>query len=156
MNGVSRSFQEYPGPKSAVEANGPLAANGPLVGASTAMQEVFRLIERVGPTDASVLLTGESGTGKALAARAIHEFSTRRASAFISINCGAMPSLIEAELFGSETAPGAAPARAGAFERAQGGTLLLDEITELPQRSAGAAAARARDRQVLPGRGEHR
>jgi DNA-binding NtrC family response regulator len=111
-----------------------VAANGPLVGASAAMQEVFRLIERVGPTDASVLLTGESGTGKGLTARAIHEFSTRRGKAFISINCGAMPaSLIEAELFGSEEAPGVAAARAGAFERAQGGTLLLDEITDLPQ-----------------------
>jgi len=114
-------------------ANSPVAANGLLVGASVAMQEVFRLIERVGPTDASVLLTGESGTGKGLAARAIHEFSTRRGKAFISINCGAMPvSVIEAELFGSEAVPGVAPARAGAFERAQGGTLLLDQITDLP------------------------
>lgn len=117
MNGVSRSLPE----------------NGPLQGASAAMQEVLRLIERVGPTAAGVLLTGESGTGKGLAARSIHEFSARRGKAFISINCGAIPaSLIEAELFGTEEAPEAA-ARAGAFERAQGGTLLLDEITELPK-----------------------
>ena len=114
MNGVSRSLPE----------------NGPLQGASAAMQEVLRLIERVGPTEAGVLLTGESGTGKGLAARSIHEFSARRGKAFISINCAAIPaSLIEAELFGTEEAP----ARAGAFERAQGGTLLLDEITELPK-----------------------
>jgi DNA-binding NtrC family response regulator len=127
MNGVSRSFLEYPA------SNSFMPENGPLQGASAAMQEVFRLIERVGPTEAGVLLTGESGTGKGLAARSIHEFSARRGKAFISINCGAIPaSLIEAELFGTEEAPGAAP-RAGAFERAQGGTLLLDEITELPK-----------------------
>jgi DNA-binding NtrC family response regulator len=128
MIGVSRSFSEYPASTSS------MAENGPLHGASAAMQEVFRLIERVGPTEAGVLLTGESGTGKGLAARSIHEFSARRGKAFISINCGAIPAnLIEAELFGTEEAPGAAPARAGAFERARGGTLLLDEITELPK-----------------------
>jgi len=128
MIGVSRSFSEYSASTSS------MAENGPLHGASAAMQEVFRLIERVGPTEAGVLLTGESGTGKGLAARSIHEFSARRGKAFISINCGAIPaSLIEAELFGTEEAPGAAPARAGAFERARGGTLLLDEITELPK-----------------------
>ena len=67
------------------------------------MQEVFRLIERVGPTEASVLLTGESGSGKELAARSIHECSARRAGPFIAINCGAIPAgLIEAELFGYE------------------------------------------------------
>ncbi len=128
MNGVSRSFSEYPALTSS------MSENGPLHGASAAMQEVFRLIERVAPTEAGVLLTGESGTGKGLAARSIHECSARRGKAFISINCGAIPaSLIEAELFGTEEAPGSAPARAGAFERAQGGTLLLDEITELPK-----------------------
>ena len=127
MNGVSRSFSECPASTSS------MPENGPLQGASAAMQEVLRLIERVGPTAAGVLLTGESGTGKGLAARSIHEFSARRGKAFISINCGAIPaSLIEAELFGTEEAPEAA-ARAGAFERAQGGTLLLDEITELPK-----------------------
>jgi DNA-binding NtrC family response regulator len=128
MIGVSRNFSQYPAPTSS------MPVFGPLQGASAAMQEVFRLIERVGPTEASVLLTGESGTGKGLAARSIHEFSARRGKAFISVNCGAIPdSLIEAELFGCEEVPGTAPARAGAFERAQGGTLLLDEITELPQ-----------------------
>jgi DNA-binding NtrC family response regulator len=125
MIGVSRSFSEYPASTSS------MPENGPLHGASAAMQEVFRLIERVGPTEAGVLLTGESGTGKGLAARSIHEFSARRGNAFVSVNCGAIPaSLIEAELFGTEEAAGA---RAGAFERAQGGTLLLDEITELPK-----------------------
>jgi DNA-binding NtrC family response regulator len=89
------------------------------------MQEVFRLIERVGPTEASVFLTGESGSGKELAARSIHACSARRNGPFISINCGAIPAgLIEAELFGG--------AHEGAFERAHGGTLLLDEVDELP------------------------
>jgi DNA-binding NtrC family response regulator len=99
------------------------------------MQEVFRLIERVGPTEASVLLTGESGSGKELAAKSIHECSPRRDGPFIAINCGAIPAgLIEAELFGYEKGSftGALRAHAGVFERAQGGTLLLDEVTEMP------------------------
>jgi DNA-binding NtrC family response regulator len=106
-----------------------------LVGTSAAMQEVFRLIERVGPTEASVLLTGESGSGKELAARSIHECSARRGQPFIAINCGAIPpGLIEAELFGYEKGSftGAAHAHAGVFERAHGGTLLLDEVIEMP------------------------
>jgi DNA-binding NtrC family response regulator len=99
------------------------------------MQEVFRLIERVGPTEASVLLTGESGSGKELAAQMIHECSPRRSKPFIAINCGAIPAgLIEAELFGYEKGSftGAVRAHAGVFERADGGTLLLDEVTEMP------------------------
>jgi len=106
-----------------------------MMGASAAMQEVFRLIERAGPTGANVLLTGESGSGKELAARLIHDCSVRRAGAFVAINCGAIPaSLMEAELFGFEQGGSAAAVRAhaGAFERAQGGTLLLDEVTEMP------------------------
>jgi len=82
-----------------------------------------------------VLLTGESGSGKELAARSIHECSARRSGPFIAINCGAIPrGLIEAELFGYEKASfaGELPAHAGAFERARGGTLLLDEVTEMP------------------------
>jgi DNA-binding NtrC family response regulator len=113
----------------------PFAASSPLLGDSEAMQEVFRLIERVGPTEASVLLTGESGSGKELAAQSIHDRSARRAGPFIAINCGAIPAgLIEAELFGYEKGSftGAVRAHAGVFERAQGGTLLLDEVTEMP------------------------
>jgi DNA-binding NtrC family response regulator len=113
----------------------PRAAAGPLLGLSAAMQEVFRLIERVGPTEASVLLTGESGSGKELAAQSIHDRSLRRGGAFLAINCGAIPAgLIEAELFGYEKGSfaGAVRAHAGVFERADGGTLLLDEITEMP------------------------
>ena len=106
-----------------------------LLGASPVMQEVLRLIERVGPTDAGVLLTGESGSGKELAARAIHETSARRTRPFLALNCGAIPAnMIEAELFGYEKGSfgSAVRAHAGVFERANGGTLLLDEITEMP------------------------
>jgi len=113
----------------------PFAAPSPLLGDSDAMQEVFRLIERVGPTEASVLLTGESGSGKELAAQSIHDRSARRGGPFLAINCGAIPAgLIEAELFGYEKGSftGAVRAHAGVFERAQGGTLLLDEVTEMP------------------------
>ena len=113
----------------------PFAAPSPLLGDSEAMQEVFRLIERVGPTEASVLLTGESGSGKELAAQSIHDRSARRAGPFLAVNCGAIPAgLIEAELFGYEKGSftGAVRAHAGVFERAQGGTLLLDEVTEMP------------------------
>ena len=127
MNSVSYSLPERP-------ASLPTAI-GSLMGNSAAMQEVFRLIERVGPTEAGVLLTGESGSGKELAAQMIHECSARRGKPFIAINCGAIPpGLIEAELFGYEKGSftGAVRAHAGVFERANGGTLLLDEVTEMP------------------------
>jgi DNA-binding NtrC family response regulator len=112
-----------------------LSAPRSLLGASPAMQEVFRLIDRVGPTEAVVLLTGESGSGKELAAQSIHERSARRSGPFIAVNCGAIPAgLIEAELFGHEKGSpgGAALGQPGVFERAHRGTLLLDEVTELP------------------------
>ena len=104
-------------------------------GGSPAMKEVRRLIERVGPTEASVLITGESGSGKELVAQLIHAASPRAPGPFVAINCGAIPAgLIEAELFGYEKGSftGAGRAHAGVFERAEGGTLFLDEITEMP------------------------
>jgi DNA-binding NtrC family response regulator len=128
MNSVSYGLSERPVPL-------PLATMESLLGNSVAMQEVFRLIERVGPTEASVLLTGESGSGKELAAQMIHDCSARRGKPFIAVNCGAIPAgLIEAELFGHEKGSftGAVRAHAGVFERANGGTLLLDEVTEMP------------------------
>jgi DNA-binding NtrC family response regulator len=129
MSSVSHAVAERPVP---LTMNGSFTAT--LLGTSPAMQEVHRLIERVGPTDASVLLTGESGSGKELAAQSLHECSLRRAGPFVVINCGAIPAaVIEAELFGVEkgSLPGGR-AHAGAFERARGGTLFLDEVTELP------------------------
>jgi len=108
---------------------------GRLRGASPAMLEVYAMIEKVAPTDATVLVTGESGCGKELVAQAIHERSPRRDGPFVAINCGALPhNLIEAELFGHEKGAftGANRQHAGCFERAAGGTLFLDEITEMP------------------------
>ncbi|HEX3912289.1 MAG TPA: sigma-54 dependent transcriptional regulator [Steroidobacteraceae bacterium] len=133
MNSVSYSLSEQPKTPPVLQA--PMPSTDSLLGSSVAMQEVFRLIERVGPTEASVLLTGESGSGKELAAQMIHECSPRCARPFVAINCGAIPAgLIEAELFGYEKGSftGAARAHAGVFERANGGTLLLDEVTEMP------------------------
>jgi two-component system, NtrC family, response regulator AtoC len=108
---------------------------GELLGDSAAMRRVFEQIRRVAPTRASVLIIGESGVGKELIARTIHEQSPRAREPYLSVNCGAIaPALIEAELFGHERGafPGAAQAGTGYFERAGSGTLLLDEITELP------------------------
>ncbi|MFW6050773.1 MAG: sigma 54-interacting transcriptional regulator [Myxococcota bacterium] len=108
---------------------------GQVVGGSLAMRELFGLLERLAPTDATVLIGGETGTGKDALARAIHDHSPRRERPFIVVDCGAVVgSLIESELFGHEKGAftGATAARQGAFELADGGTLFLDEIGELP------------------------
>ena len=106
-----------------------------LVGESDAIRRVFALVQRVAPTDATVLVTGENGTGKELVANAIHRASGRKDGPFVPINCGAIPeNLIEAELFGHERGAftDAHRAREGRVELAAGGTLFLDEIGELP------------------------
>ncbi|HZN05607.1 MAG TPA: sigma-54 dependent transcriptional regulator [Pyrinomonadaceae bacterium] len=105
-----------------------------LIGQSPVMKKLFSVIERVAPTEASVLITGATGTGKELAARAIHDLSPRRDAAFVDINCSAIPdTLIEAELFGHQrgTFTGAHENRSGLFEKASGGTLFLDEVDAL-------------------------
>src|SRR5690348_7547386 len=113
----------------------PSTAKAPtLVGQSPVMRKLFSVIERVAPTEASVLITGATGTGKELAARAIHNMSPRRDAAFVDINCSAIPeTLIEAELFGHQrgTFTGAHENRSGLFEKASGGTLFLDEVDAL-------------------------
>ena len=116
-----------------------------MVGDSPPLKEVRALIERVGPTPARVLITGENGTGKELVARAIHESSPRKRKAFVEVNCAAIPSeLIESELFGhmKGSFTGAVTDRAGKFELADGGTLFLDEIGDMAP-SAQAKVLRA-------------
>jgi two-component system response regulator AtoC len=106
-----------------------------MVGHSLHMQEVYKLIGRVADSTTTILITGESGTGKELVANAIHEFSERRNSPLVKVNCAAIPdSLLEAELFGHEKGAftNALTRRIGRFEQAQHGTLFLDEVAELP------------------------
>jgi two-component system nitrogen regulation response regulator GlnG len=110
--------------------------NPALLGASAPMREVFRLIGRVAASDLNVLITGETGTGKELVARALHEESARRHAPFVALNTAAIPAeLLESELFGHEAGAftGAVRRYAGRFEQAEGGTLFLDEIGDMPQ-----------------------
>jgi formate hydrogenlyase transcriptional activator len=107
---------------------------GDIVGASLALRRALEAIEQVASTDATVLITGETGTGKELFARAVHQRSARRAKPFVEINCAAIPeTLLASELFGHERGAftGADTRRQGRFEQADGGTLFLDEIGEL-------------------------
>jgi DNA-binding NtrC family response regulator len=108
---------------------------GVLVGSSSPMQEVMRQVETAAPSTASILITGETGSGKEMVARSLHMLSPRADRPFIAINCSAIPeSLMESEIFGHERGAftGAAERRIGCFELAHGGTLLLDEIGEMP------------------------
>ncbi len=117
-----------------------------MIGSSPPMLEVFERIQRVAPTDTTVIVLGESGTGKELVARALHEKSLRKDGPLITVNCAAIAeSLIESELFGHEKGafPGAHEAHSGLVEAAHGGTLFLDEVSELP------AEAQARLLRVL-------
>lgn len=113
----------------------PANLGGQLIGNSTGFRKAYTLMQKVAPTQATVLLTGETGVGKERFARALHELSNRADKPFVAVNCAALPAeLIEAELFGVEKGAytGAHVARAGRFERADGGTLLLDEVGEMP------------------------
>lgn len=130
-----------------------------MVGTSGPMQQVFTVVQQVAPSKASVLVVGESGTGKELVARAIHQLSGRRAGPFVAINCAAMPeTLMESELFGHEKGAftGALERRAGCFELAQHGTLLLDELAEMPSGTQAKLLRVLEDSRVrrLGGKGE--
>ena len=106
-----------------------------IVGKSAALQQVFKMIGRVSHSDAPVMITGESGSGKELVARAIHRYSQRSTKSFLAINCAAIPEqLLESELFGHEKGAftGATGQRIGRFEQSSGGTLFLDEIGDMP------------------------
>ncbi|WP_437301435.1 sigma 54-interacting transcriptional regulator [Sorangium sp. So ce426] len=108
---------------------------GPLIGASPRMRHLFRLLREVASTELSLLITGETGTGKELAAQAIHDVSSRRGGPFVVVDCASLPgALAESFLFGHERGafPGANERRSGAFHEASGGTIFLDELGELP------------------------
>ncbi|MBE2249816.1 MAG: sigma 54-interacting transcriptional regulator [Myxococcus sp.] len=124
---------------------------GTLRGQSASMRQAFMLLEKAGRSDATVLLEGETGTGKSRAAQALHAAGTRREGPFLVVDCGALPaSLLEAELFGHEKGAftGAASRRLGVFEEAHGGTVFLDEIGELPLELQPRLLRVLEDRQV--------
>src|SRR5579859_4691179 len=111
--------------------------NRPMVVRDPAMQAVITMADQIAPSDASILITGESGVGKEVIARHVHQKSRRASKPFISVNCAAIPeNLLESELFGHEKGAftGAVARRIGKFEEANGGTLLLDEISEMDAR----------------------
>lgn len=123
------------------------------LGQSEAMQRVFSVIEKAASTDANILISGESGTGKELTARAIHQASTRRDQAFISLDMGSLAeSLFESELFGHKKGAftGAKEDRIGRFELAQGGSLFLDELGNLPLNQQVKLLAALQNRQITP------
>jgi DNA-binding NtrC family response regulator len=106
-----------------------------MVGRSLAMKEIFELIKKVAPTNATVLITGESGVGKEVVARLIHSHSSQKDHVFLPVNCSAIPeALLESQLFGHTKGAftGAVGAQEGLFQRARGGTIFLDEIGEMP------------------------
>ena len=130
---VQRALAETPQGEAA--ASTPTLPAHALLGESAPMREVFRLIGRIAASDLNVLITGETGTGKELVARALHEESARRGKPFVALNTAAIPSeLLESELFGHEAGAftGATRRVAGRFEQAEGGTLFLDEIGDMP------------------------
>lgn len=132
---VARALADAKKPTTAERKTEEAGESMPLVGRSTAMQDIYRALARLMQTDLTVMITGESGTGKELVARALHDFGKRRNGPFVAINMAAIPrDLIEAELFGHEKGAftGANTRSSGRFEQAEGGTLFLDEIGDMP------------------------
>jgi nitrogen regulation protein NR(I) len=132
---VARALADAKKPSNAERKSEEPGETMPLVGRSTAMQDIYRALARLMQTDLTVMITGESGTGKELVARALHDFGKRRNGPFVAINMAAIPrDLIEAELFGHEKGAftGANARSSGRFEQAEGGTLFLDEIGDMP------------------------
>jgi DNA-binding NtrC family response regulator len=126
---------------------------GELVAESLVMRELFAVLERVAPSEASLLVEGETGTGKELVARAVHEESPRRRGAFVALDCGALPTgLVQSELFGHQRGAftGALSARVGAFARAHQGTLFLDELAAVPAEVQAALLRALETRRVRP------
>jgi two-component system, NtrC family, nitrogen regulation response regulator GlnG len=133
---VDRALKQPIAPAGAKEAAKPAPDDTlPLIGRSPAMQEIYRIIARLTTTDLTVMINGESGAGKELVARALHDYGRRRQGPFVAINMAAIPrELIESELFGHERGAftGATNRHVGRFEQANGGTLFLDEIGDMP------------------------
>src|SRR5947209_19688662 len=120
-----------------------------IVGTSAVLRRVLKQVETVGPTDSTVLIYGETGTGKELVARALHNLSPRHSNAFVKLNCAAIPTgLLGSELFGHEKGPftGAIAQRIGRFELANRGTVFLDEIGEIPLELQQIGRASCRER----------
>jgi two-component system nitrogen regulation response regulator GlnG len=134
INVVSRALAA-PSRKRATAELEPGDERLPLIGRSTAMQDIYRIIARLTQADLTVMISGESGTGKELVARALHDYGKRRNGSFVAVNMAAIPKeLIESELFGHERGAftGATGRGVGRFEQAEGGTLFLDEIGDMP------------------------
>ena len=125
--------------------------NRPMIAEDPAMRAVIAMAEQVAPSEASILITGESGSGKEIVARHVHQKSRRSSKPFISVNCAAIPeNLLESELFGHETGAftGALARRSGKFEEANGGTLLLDEISEMDTRLQAKLLRAIQEREI--------
>jgi two-component system, NtrC family, nitrogen regulation response regulator GlnG len=132
---AGRALQDSRLQQPSVKETGEQSENLPLIGRSGAMQDIYRVIARLTQSDLTVLITGESGSGKELVARVLHDFGRRRKGPFVAVNMAAIPrELIESELFGHEKGAftGAINRQSGRFEQAQGGTLFLDEIGDMP------------------------